>query len=72
MMTTGIGAGPFSEAEQSRQLRRAAVSVIATSFLPDYTNLDISQEHDAPEAPAAGRCVAKAPSLSVPLTERCR
>lgn len=32
----------------------AVVSVIATSFLPDYTNRDISQEHDAPaDAPHA-------------------
>jgi MFS family permease len=32
----------------------AIVSITATAFLPDYTNRDISQEHDAPEiAPQA-------------------
>jgi MFS family permease len=30
----------------------AIVSISATAFLPDYTNRDISQEHDAPEAAA--------------------
>jgi MFS family permease len=28
----------------------AIVSISATAFLPDYTNRDISQEHDAPQA----------------------
>ncbi len=28
----------------------AIVSITATAFLPDYTNRDISQEHDAPQA----------------------
>ena len=28
----------------------AIVSLSATAFLPDYTNRDISQEHDAPQA----------------------
>jgi MFS family permease len=30
----------------------AVVSISAAAFLPDYTNRDISQEHDAPEAAA--------------------
>jgi MFS family permease len=30
----------------------AIVSISATAFLPDYTNRDISREHDAPEAAA--------------------
>ena len=30
----------------------AIVSIIATAFLPDYTNRDISREHDAPQAAA--------------------
>ena len=29
----------------------AVVTVVATAFLPDYTNRDISQEHDTPLAP---------------------
>ncbi|HET6309004.1 MAG TPA: MFS transporter [Rhodopila sp.] len=28
----------------------AAVSIVATALMPDYTNRDISQEHDAPSA----------------------
>ena len=28
----------------------AVVSIIATAMMPDYTNRDISQEHDAPAA----------------------
>jgi hypothetical protein len=34
----------------------AIVSISATAFLPDYTNRDISQEHDA-VAPAASAVV---------------
>ena len=30
----------------------AVVSVVATAFLPDYTNRDISHEHDVPQAAA--------------------
>ena len=30
----------------------AIVSISATAFLPDYTNRDISQEHDRPKPPA--------------------
>jgi MFS family permease len=40
----------------------AIVSISATAFLPDYTNRDISQEHDAPaDAP---RAAVKSPSIA--------
>ncbi len=29
-------------------LRSAVVSIVATALMPDYTNKDISEEHDRP------------------------
>ncbi len=39
----------------------ALVSIAATAFLPDYTNRDISREHDEPGAAAAPAAAASGP-----------